>query len=144
MPTARIRGVGTPVVGQRISAITLLGWRVRSRFVRWRNRWIARRETQRDASGRWPQYNFSYDAVAAVAAVLETQWDHTGWRLLGVPRGEFVLFALRLVADIKCGASDARVAARLRDFEEELGLRDSPTEHRAAVAAKLRVAARRP
>lgn len=141
MPTARIRGTRGRVVERRISIFTLLGMRIRSRFVRWRDRWIAEREW-RDESGEWAQYKFSRDEVAAVAAVLETQWDSSGLRLAGVPRRDFVLYASELVADIKCGASDARVATRLRDFEEELGLRDSPPEHRAAVATQLRAAAR--
>lgn len=91
---------------------------------------------------QWAQYDFAHDDIAAVAAVLETKWDHTGFRLLGLPRRDFVMYASALVTDIKCGASDTRLAARLADFEEELGLRDSPAEHRAAIAAQLRMAAR--
>ena len=135
MPTTRVR-----VVRRRVSIFTLFGMRIRSRFARWRDRWVAEREWRRESS----KYDFSHDDVAAAAAVLETKWDSIGLRLAGVPRRDFVLYASELVADIKCGASDARVATRLRDFEEELGLRDSPNEHRAAIAAQLRVAARHP
>jgi hypothetical protein len=135
MASARVRRVR-----RRVSIFILFGMRVRSRFARWRDRWVAEREWRRESS----KYDFSHDDVAAVAAVLETKWDPTGLRLAGVPRRDFILCASELVADIKCGASDARVAARLRDFEEELGLRDSPKEHRAAIAAQLRVAAHHP
>lgn len=84
-----------------------------------------------------------------VAKVLRTEWDHTGVRLLGVPKGDYVVFAKQLIMtvpgqkgvrpqDVSIVMIDQVLAAGLASLEAQLGLRDSPLEHRMKVAAHIR------
>lgn len=138
----RTRSKGTRVAAQKMSSLEFLRVRLWSWFARKRQRWSAEREWRREMRAMRTGFHFEHDDIAAVAAVLETDWDDTGFRLVGVPRNDFVQYASRLVADIACGASDERIADRLTTFEAELGLRDSPLAHRLAIAARVRTAAR--
>ena len=89
------------------------------------------------------------ESCKRVANVLRTEWDHTGVRLLGVPKADYLDFAKRLIMSIHArlgtktatfsvAAVDRVIAAGLAELEAELGLRDSPLEHRLAVAAHIR------
>ena len=73
-----------------------------------------------------------------VARILRTRWDHTGTRLLGVPSDAFDGYADQLLMCLSPTIPDKVVAQRLSDFEEELGLRDSPLAHRLQLVALIR------
>jgi hypothetical protein len=89
------------------------------------------------------------ESCKRVAKVLRAEWDHTGVRLLGVPKADYLDFAKRLITSIhaRLGTGTAKfraaevdpvIAAGLAELEAELGLRDSPLEHRLAVATHIR------
>lgn len=87
-------------------------------------------------------------ACKRVAKVLRKKWDHTGVRMLGVSKADYLDFAKRLIISIhgqlgvgpinSPGATTDRIIAHgLAVLEAELGLRDSPLAHRMMVASHV-------
>ena len=113
--------------------------------------WWAMREHRKSQRQFWRSHFplLTPRAVKRVAKILRTEWDHTGVRLLGVPKGDYSEFAKQLIMsihtplgteprDLPEASLDQALAYGLAQLEAQLGLRDSPLDHRLKVAAHIR------